>query len=293
MLFDPFDIEKWLGIGFCAWVARLGEGVGAGFNFNFPGGDDISKLKEGFGKVHDYFHGRDLGQIISGLTGKSEFLPVICLLLGITFLSLGIVVLFAWVKSRFEFVFMDCISNGDSRMAYSWSEYSRCGNSLFLVNLLLSLLSLAVFAGLLSSLVFCLMRFSGRDLLCWMAAAAAISIVIFAFLSLFGFCIRELCIPLMFRRKAGFASVFHDFCGLLLGNASLMVVYLLGRIVLGITISFAIMIASLFLCCLCCCAFFAIMLPYVWAVVFLPLLVFNRAMGMELLSVIEKDGQAV
>ncbi len=94
----------------------------------------------------------------------------------------------------------------------------------------------------------------------------------------------------MFRRKAGFASVFHDSCGLLLGNTALMVLYLLGRIVIGITISFAIMIASLFLCCLCCCAFFAIMLPYVWAVVFLPILVFNRAMGMELLSMIEKGG---
>ena len=35
MLFKPFDLAKWVTIGFCAWLAGLGEsGGGGGFNYN-------------------------------------------------------------------------------------------------------------------------------------------------------------------------------------------------------------------------------------------------------------------
>ena len=36
MLFQPFDLGKWFVIGFCAWLACLGEGGGSGFHV--PGG---------------------------------------------------------------------------------------------------------------------------------------------------------------------------------------------------------------------------------------------------------------
>jgi hypothetical protein len=32
ILFQPFDLAKWFVIGFCAWLAYLGQ---RGFNFNF------------------------------------------------------------------------------------------------------------------------------------------------------------------------------------------------------------------------------------------------------------------
>jgi hypothetical protein len=37
VLFRPFDLGKWFVIGFCAWLAQLGE-TGFGGNFNFGGG---------------------------------------------------------------------------------------------------------------------------------------------------------------------------------------------------------------------------------------------------------------
>jgi len=36
-LFQPFDVRKWFVLGFCAWLANLGEG-GGGPNVNFGGG---------------------------------------------------------------------------------------------------------------------------------------------------------------------------------------------------------------------------------------------------------------
>jgi hypothetical protein len=36
VLFQPFNLVKWLAIGFTAWLAVLEGGMGSGFNFN-PG----------------------------------------------------------------------------------------------------------------------------------------------------------------------------------------------------------------------------------------------------------------
>src|SRR5215472_8329157 len=45
ILFRPFDIGKWFTIGFCAWLAYLGQ---QGFRGNFGGG------RGGDGKVQDW-----------------------------------------------------------------------------------------------------------------------------------------------------------------------------------------------------------------------------------------------
>ena len=34
VLFQPFNLVKWLAIGFTAWLAMLEGGLGSGFNFN-------------------------------------------------------------------------------------------------------------------------------------------------------------------------------------------------------------------------------------------------------------------
>ena len=39
VLFQPFDLGKWFVIGFCAWLACLGEGGGSGFHV--PGGEAV------------------------------------------------------------------------------------------------------------------------------------------------------------------------------------------------------------------------------------------------------------
>ncbi len=40
MLFKPFNLTKWITIGFCAWLAGFGESGGGGGGFNgYTGGD--------------------------------------------------------------------------------------------------------------------------------------------------------------------------------------------------------------------------------------------------------------
>ena len=52
ILFNPFDLGRWFVIGFCAWLANLGQG---GFNFN--GGLPFDKHQSGdelLARVHDF-----------------------------------------------------------------------------------------------------------------------------------------------------------------------------------------------------------------------------------------------
>src|SRR5262245_1419247 len=56
MLFEPFDLHKWFVLGFCAWLATLGE---SGFNRvggNFGGhqGKPISTVKDWLEQIRDY-----------------------------------------------------------------------------------------------------------------------------------------------------------------------------------------------------------------------------------------------
>src|SRR5206468_9532253 len=53
LLFQPFDLGKWFVIGFCAWLAHLGE-QGSFANFNFG-----SHRGQGGSVHHQFEHARE------------------------------------------------------------------------------------------------------------------------------------------------------------------------------------------------------------------------------------------
>ena len=56
MLFRPFDLSKWIIVGFCAWLAGLGEsgGTGLGFHQGFNGqGNNGAPVAEQFRQMFD------------------------------------------------------------------------------------------------------------------------------------------------------------------------------------------------------------------------------------------------
>ena len=60
MLFQPFDFSKWIIIGFCAWLASLGEsGGGGGYsgfggNHDGQGGQPGEQLRQFYHRASDY-----------------------------------------------------------------------------------------------------------------------------------------------------------------------------------------------------------------------------------------------
>src|SRR5437762_7254826 len=81
ILFQPFDLKKWLVIGFAAWLANLG-GSGGGADFNYPDnrGEEVQKLNETIGQIPQPV-------LITG----------ICVLICVVLL---LIVVFAWLRAR-------------------------------------------------------------------------------------------------------------------------------------------------------------------------------------------------
>src|SRR5262245_54581444 len=128
ILFQPFDFKKWLIFGFAAWLANLGSGGGS-FNYQFNGRDEAQRVNHAIGQIPHPI-------LILG----------ICLLI---FFVLGLIVLFAWLRARGGFMFIDCVVRNRGAIAEPWREFRKEGNSYFLFSLLV-VFGLLIFAGLLS-----------------------------------------------------------------------------------------------------------------------------------------------
>ena len=129
ILFQPFDLKKWFMIGLAAWLANLGGG-GGGFNYRYDRGEDFQKLNETISRIpHPVL-----------ITGICALIAVVLLL----------VVLFAWLRARSRFMFIDCIVKNRGAIAEPWREFRTEGNRYFLFSVTAAV-CLVLFAALLSA----------------------------------------------------------------------------------------------------------------------------------------------
>ena len=134
VLFNPFDIGKWFTIGFCAWLAHLGQ---QGFRGNFGGGGrggDV-KAQEWLRRAHEY--------VIANLYW------IVPVAIGGVVLLLALWVLILWVSSRGKFMFLHCVVRNASEVVAPWHRFAREGATLFWFRLVLGLAQLVVVVPLL------------------------------------------------------------------------------------------------------------------------------------------------
>src|SRR6058998_2691826 len=127
ILFQPFDVKKWFLIGFAAWLANLGGG--GGFNYQYNRREDVQKLHEAISQIPHPI-------LVTG----------VCVLVLVV---LVLVVLFAWLRARGRFMFIDCVVKNRGAIAEPWRDFRKEGNSYFLFSLLV-LFGLLILAGLVS-----------------------------------------------------------------------------------------------------------------------------------------------
>src|SRR6266481_1267959 len=128
ILFQPFDLKKWLIVGFAAWLANLGAGAG-GFNYRYNQREEMQKVNEALSQIP-----------------HSLLVTGICVLVLVAFV---LIVLFAWLRARGCFMFIDCIAKNRGAIAEPWRDFQKDGNSYFFFSLLVGLAFL-IFAALLS-----------------------------------------------------------------------------------------------------------------------------------------------
>ncbi len=273
MLFKPFDLGKWFTIGFCAWLAFLGEsgGGGGGFNNAFnnnnssnnsgPAGDS---LRHGYHQARDYV-----------LNNLDWIIPAAAAAV-ILLLALWLVIL--WLSSRGKFMFLHCVALDKAEVGEPWNKFGREANSLFWFRLGLGLIGMVLMLPMLAFIAVLIVRMvlRGEPDAAGIMAALGIGMVFFLLAIVFTLINKfttDFVVPILFLRGGKCLAAWREFWGLLAGNAGLFTLYILFQIVLGMAISIIVLAALLLTCCFCCLA----LLPYIGTVLLLPVLVFKRS----------------
>ena len=271
MLFKPFDLGKWFIIGFCAWLAYLGES-GGGLNinnsFNTSGGN--SRGSAGDSLRHGYHQARDF--VMDNL---GWIIPVAAVAM-ILLLALWLVIL--WLSSRGKFMFLHCVALDKAEVGVPWSKFGREANSLFWFRLVLSLVSMVLMLPMLVFIAVLIVRMilRGEPDVGGIMAALGIGVVFFLLAIVFALINKfteDFVVPIMFLRGGKCLPAWREFLGLLKLHAGMLALYILFQILLSMAISIIVLAALLLTCCFCCMA----LLPYIGTVLLLPVLVFKRS----------------
>ena len=267
LLFRPFDIGKWFTIGFCAWLAYLGE-QGASSGFNYSGGDHTNIR-------HDLDQGRDF--VIHNL---HWIIPVAILAVVVIF---ALWVVFTWLNSRGKFMFLHCVALNKAEVVVPWDKFVREGNSLFWFRLVLGLIGSVLMlplVAIIGVMIYGMVR-HGAPAAASVLMAAGLFLVVIAFAIVFALINKfttDFVVPIMFLRAKKCVEAWKEFRPMLSANAGHFALYILFQIVLAMGIGTVVLIVVLLTCCIAGC-FLAI--PYLGTVLLLPVLVFKRAYSLH------------
>ncbi len=278
MLFQPFDLGKWFVIGFCAWLAGLGE---SGTSFHGGGGSGGG----GGGPSGNAQSFRDLmDQATHYLMQNLHWIVPLVATLLVLGLALGILLL--WLNSRGKFMFLHCVALDRAEVTRPWHELAPQGNSLFWFRLVLGLIAVPLFLPLLAGILFVIgqMLYRGSAESGGIVLAVGLGLVLLVLAVCFGLIDKftvDFVVPIMFLRRTKCTIAWREFLGLLGGNAGHFTLYVLFQLVLAMAIGLVVIAAVIVTCC---CAGCLMMLPYIGTVVLLPVLVFERSYSLYYLG---------
>jgi hypothetical protein len=247
VLFQPFDLKKWLVIGFAAWLANLGAGGGGIGDFNYP-----HNRREGAQKFNEM-----IGQI-----PQPVLIISICALICVVLL---LIVLFAWLRARGRFIFVDCVVRNRAAIVAPWREFRVEGNSFFLFSLfvVLVLIVVIVIAGLALIVPFIPRGDQAQPgPAFWIGLSLFVFVVIcLAFVWAF---LSQLMVPIMYRQRCRARLAFAQTVDLVSSHPGPILLYVLFLLLLAVA---AVMISCAVTCATCCIA----AVPYVGTVILLPI----------------------
>jgi len=306
--FQPFDFSRWLGLGLCAFLAALGEG---GFNFNcnmptnFGGGGGGPTFPQPQPQPQGppsptapsasgpSVGGGSSGQPTSGTGGGSAFWQELesmlqqiglslssAIAIGLAAVGVGLLIflLLIWLSSRGQFMLMDGICHVRGNVKRPWSEYKREANALFIYRALLWVVALLVTSPAALGVVYFFVEMNNS----WNGEPTPAGIIAIAFGAIWALLIlghtviidlitKDLVVPVQYVRRCGTWSGWGiTWRELLKGHLWTVTLYYLMRMLLGIGAGVVAMLVTCLLCCIPA-------IPYVGAVILLPVPVFMRA----------------
>lgn len=265
-LFRPFDLSRWLALGFTAWLSVLGQG-GCSADFGTWNRDTTSTLQ----------NVRETVVAHAGIFGSLGLLALV--------LAAGVLLALLWIRCRGTFMFLDNVVRDRADVAAPWRAWAEPAHSLWWW-------SLAFYAAAFLALLLALAPLAAAAVMWWRgeppapaflrgALVAAPLLLLWAlavaYVQLF---LGDFVVPLMHRGQLTARAAWRQFGALWHGQVGVLLLYGIVRFALGAVIAAAVMLAGLLTCC---CLFLLLLLPYVYAVVLLPVFVFLRLYSLEVL----------
>jgi len=270
ILLQPFDLVKWLVLGFSAWLAGLASS-GSGGGSSWQAADDE------IDGSHEIIS--NLDQALESLVSNFFMVPLVLLLISVI---LVIVLLVLWVSSRGKFIFLDNVVHNRAEIVEPWKRFKELGNSLFLWRLCFALVCVAV-AVVLMLLIFApAATLSFSDALHGLSFAGilvgGLTAAVFAAIATFVLLLLEnFIVPIMYRFDLKATEAWRAFLPWLKSHSGWFVLYVLFILLIAIP-------ACLVYFVLCCCTCCFVLIPYVGTVILLPVWVAYRCYGPEFLA---------
>ncbi len=271
-LFSPLDFNKWFVVGFTAFLAGLAD-------LGFSGSPGFSKHSDIDLETVLYFPQRAM-QWLKDHPGLAILIGILLLLI----IMFGI--LLAWLSSRGKFMFLDNVVHRSARVAAPWREYSREGNSFFLVTLVWGLLASAI---VVAYVAYCFVSLqsvyesggNGRTLIV-PALLAGLGLFGFSMINFFIYAIlKDFVVPIMYRDRTSALEAIQKFSPLFLSHFFYFVFYAIFLFCLTLLVVVGIFLSG---CITCCIGFLILMIPYINSVVLLPVSYALRAFSVEFLE---------
>lgn len=266
LLFRPFDLGKWFTIGFCAWLAGLGE---RGFSGNFNSGSGSNR------------HGGDIHQQCEHMRTvvRENLYWILPLAIFVLAASLALCVLFMWLNSRGKFMFLHCVALNRAEVREPWNRFSDAANSLFWFRLVLGVIGMAVTLPLLVLIGIAGFKMFTHD--SWnfggimaMIAIGMVMMIVSICFALVRKLMMDFVVPIMYLRGSRCLDAWREFLKLLGAHAGQFALYILFQIVITIGLGALVLAAVLVTCCIAGCV---MAIPYIGTVLLLPVIAFKRA----------------
>ena len=185
MLFKPFDLSKWFIIGFCAWLAQLGQGGGGGGGGN---GWRADGHEPGFDAIKDGI----LAHLAVIIFVAAIVIPIIII----------IAVVLCWLRSRGQFMFVHCVAGNKAEVAVPWNKFARHGNSLFLFRIVIGFIGflaigLPIAASIFAGFVMCATGFNPAAII-GLTGAIFVAVVVSVLFVLVAKFTTDFVVPIMF-----------------------------------------------------------------------------------------------
>ena len=268
-LFRPFRPERWLVLGFAAFLDQCGRSFSGGCQF--PSGPSGSG--EGSGE------GAEAVSAAAGWLGENALLAAL-IAAGVLALVLALGTLVLWVTSRGRFMYIDNVATGRDDVVRPWREHAGRAGSYFVWVLGIGLGSFVSIVALLVPVVWAVVVLSHdgpRTLpIVALAVAGFLLLAVTLGVSLFLVAMRDFVAPLQWYADLPCGGAITLFGRLVREHPAAFALYF--AVKLGFTLLAAVVAALA--CCLTCCL---AALPFIQHVVLQPVFYFDRRWSLEVL----------